>query len=98
MLSFEPFISTSQSVVPEGKLFFLGALAAGAARAGAVRASAVRAGAARARIPAASRPRPSLSFSKPATPIKISPSISTNSCNTTNNENTTNNTVVPTTL
>lgn len=92
MLSFEPSTSTSP-FAPEGKLFFLGALAAGAARAGAVRA-----GAARARIPAASRPRPSLSFSKPARPIKISPSISSNSSNTTNNENTTNITVVPTTL
>ena len=44
MLSFEP--STSASA-PEGKLFFLGALA-GAARAGAARAGAARAGAARA--------------------------------------------------
>jgi hypothetical protein len=42
MLSFEPSVSTS--VAPEGKLFFLGALAA-AARAGAARAGAGRVGA-----------------------------------------------------
>lgn len=97
MLSFEPSASAA-AAAPEGKLFFLAGLAGAAARAGAgaARAGAARAGAARARLPATSRPRPGLSFSKPARPIKISPSISSissNSSNTSNNETNTNNTV-----
>lgn len=96
MLSFEPSTSASASAAPESKLFFLGALAAGAARAGAgvARAGAARAGAARAGAGRATpHPKPGLSFSKPPRPIKISPSISSNSSTTTNNETNTNNTV-----
>ena len=85
MLSFE-----STTSAPEGKLFFLGALAgaarvgAGIARAGAARAGAARAGAARAGASVAKAPIKSLGG------VTISPSFQKTENKTTNDYSTVN--------
>lgn len=93
MLSFE-----SSTSAPEGKLFFLGALA-GLAKAGAVKASAARAGIARAGVARAGIARAGASIAK--APIKslggitLSPSFqkTNNTSNTTTYDYSTNNTI-----
>jgi len=87
MLSFEPSISAS--VAPEGKLFFLGALA-GAARAGAGAARVARAGA----RSGAARPRPAPARPAPAGAARLGKSLGGITISPSNEKSETNSTTI----